>query len=103
VIPTVSSHQQAAQELARLHESQDLLVQRLERILVALALTLDAQAAAEERLDHLQNVAGMRRIRRVQHGERTLLAQRYRDVIHAIHVINAEVALGNGSVLHEPS
>ena len=91
---TGSAHRQAAQDLVRLHESRDLLVQRLERVLVALALTLDAEAAAEERLGRLQDVASPRR--QCPPIEWALLAQRYRDVIHALDVINADALLNGG-------
>jgi hypothetical protein len=93
VLPTASAHRQAAQDLARLQENRDLLVQRLERVMAALALTLDAEAAAEERIGRLQAVASTRRMHRRPPGESALLAQRYRDVIHAIEAINADVVV----------
>lgn len=75
-----------------------MLVQRLERVMVALALTLDAEAAAEERLARLQIEAGARRIHQCPSAEWAVLAQRYRDVIHAIELINDDVLVDLGGV-----
>jgi len=93
---TAETHRQLVQDLARLHDSRVLLVERLERVVVALALTLDAETAAAERLARVQEVAGARRIGMRSSAEWSLLAQRYRDVIRALEAINDEVALENG-------
>ena len=93
---TAETHRQLVQDLARLHDSRVLLVERLERVVVALALTLDAETAAAERLARLQDVAGARRIVARSSAEWTLLAQRYRDVIRALESINDEVAHEHG-------
>jgi hypothetical protein len=93
---TVETHRQLVQDLARLHDSRLLLVERLERVVVALALTLDAETAAAERLARVQDVAGARRIGTRSSAEWSLLAQRYRDVIRALEAINDEVALDHG-------
>jgi len=89
---TAETHRQLVQDVARLHDSRVLLVERLERVTVALALTLDAETAAAERLARLQDVAGARRIGTRSPAEWTLLAQRYRDIIRALEAINDEVA-----------
>ena len=93
---TAEAHRQLVNDLARLHDSRVLLVERLERVVVALALTLDAETAAAERLGRLQDIAGARRIGARSSAEWTLLAQRYRDVIRALEAINDEVAHDHG-------
>src|SRR3954468_10480573 len=93
---SAETHRQLVQDLARLHDSRLLLVERLERVVVALALTLDAETAAAERLARVQDVAGARRIGTRSSAEWSLLAQRYRDVIRALETINDEVALDYG-------
>jgi hypothetical protein len=96
---SAEAHQQMVQDLARLHDSRVLLVDRLERVVVALALTLDAETAAAERLAHLQDRAGARRITGRSADDWCLLAQRYRDVIHALESINDEVVLDQGGTV----
>jgi hypothetical protein len=93
---TAETHRQLVQDLARLRDSRVLLVERLERVVVALALTLDAETAAAERLACMQDVAGARRIGVRSSAEWSLLAQRYRDVIRALEAINDEVTLDHG-------
>ena len=93
---TVETHRQLVQDLARLHDSRVLLVERLERVVVALALTLDAETAAADRLACMQEVAGARRIGVRSSAEWSLLAQRYRDVIRALEAINDEVTMDHG-------
>jgi hypothetical protein len=93
------AHQQLVQDVARLHESRVLLVERLERVVVALALTLDAETAAADRLAHMQEAAGARRIAGRSTDEWCLLAQRYRDIIRALESINDEVVLDQGGTV----
>jgi hypothetical protein len=93
------AHGQMVQDLARLHDSRVLLVERLERVVVALALTLDAETAAAERLAHLQHRAGVRRIADRSADECILRAQRYRDVIRVLGSISEEAALDQGESL----
>jgi hypothetical protein len=93
---SAETHRQLVQDLARLHDSRGLLVERLERVVVALALTLDAETAAAERLAQVQEVAGARRIGVRSSAAWSVLAQRYRDVIRALEAINDEVALNDG-------
>src|SRR4051812_50220838 len=93
---TAETHRQLVQDLARLHDSRGLLVERLERVVVALALTLDAETAAAERLAEVQELAGARRIGVRAPAAWSGLAQRYRDGIRAVEAINDEVGLNNG-------
>jgi hypothetical protein len=93
---SAETHRQLVQDLARLHDSRGLLVERLERVVVALALTLDAETAAAERLAQVQELAGARRIGVRSSAAWSVLAQRYRDVIRALEAINDEVALNDG-------
>jgi hypothetical protein len=93
---THETHRQLVQDLARLHDSRGLLVERLERVVVALALTLDAETAATERLARVQDVAGARRIGVRSSTEWSLLAQRYRDVIRSLETINDELSVDRG-------
>jgi hypothetical protein len=90
---SAEAHGQMVQDLARLHDSRVLLVERLERVVVALALTLDAETAAAERLAHLEHRAGVRRIADRSTDECSLRAQRYRDVIRVLASISDEAAL----------
>ena len=89
-----------AQDVARLRDSRVLLVERLERVLAALALTLDAEDAAAERLARTEE-AGVPRIAGGSGPDRCRLAQRYRDVIHALETINDDflVVLGRGGTV----
>jgi hypothetical protein len=96
---SAEAHGQMVQDLARLHDSRVLLVERLERVVVALALTLDAETAAAERLAHLQHRAGVRRIADRSADECILRAQRYRDVIRVLGSISEEAALDQGESL----
>jgi excinuclease UvrABC nuclease subunit len=91
--PTMQEHREAVREIALLMQSRTLLVQRLERQIVALALTLDAEEAAQERLARIQDLAGVHQINNRPAVERALLAQRYRDLLHAIASINDELDL----------
>jgi hypothetical protein len=84
-------HAQLVNDVVLLQDSRVLLVERLERVLVALALTLDAEEAAELRLAELQARAGARRIGACQADELSSLAQRYRDVIRAVESANHDV------------
>jgi hypothetical protein len=90
------AHRQLVQDVARLHDSRILLIERLERVVVALALTLDAETAAGERLMRMQDEAGARRISTRSTDEWCLLAQRYRDIIFALESINDEVVQDEG-------
>jgi hypothetical protein len=92
--PTVQEHREAAHDVIRLQENRTLLVHRLERVVVALALTLDAEAAAEERLARIQELAGVHRIGNRTPVEWVLLAERYRHILHAIDAINDELDPG---------
>jgi hypothetical protein len=85
--PIAHDRRAAIRDMTALHESRILLVQRLERVVVALALTLDAEAAAEERLARMEEGAGQG-INNRPAGEYAMLAQRYRDILHAIDAIN---------------
>lgn len=78
-----------------------MLVERLERVLAALALTLDAEDAAAERLARAQEATGLRRIASGTVTDRCRLAQRYRDVIHALETINDDflIVLGRGGAV----
>jgi len=89
-------HEQLVRDLCLLHDSRVMLVQRLERVVVALALTLDAESAAEQRLAQIQDLAGARRIGGRPSDDWSLLAQRYREVIHALETINEETMSGGG-------
>lgn len=93
--PTAHEHCEAVRDVTQLRESRILLVERLERVVVALALTLDAEAAAEERLARLQERGGVRSITSPPPGEWALLGQRYRDLLRAIDLINDELHSGN--------
>lgn len=93
---TVEMHREAVHDVTLLQDSRILLVQRLERVMVALALTLDAEAAAEERLARIQELAGVQRLSSRQAGEWALLAQRYRDLIHAMEAVNNELRHDGG-------
>jgi len=84
-------HREAVHDLAVLHESRIQLVQRLERMVVAVALTLEAEAAAEERLACMEERAGVHRINNRPAAESAMLAQRYRDLLHAINTIDDEL------------
>jgi hypothetical protein len=88
--PTAQEHRQALHDVTLLQESRTLLAQRLERVVVALALTLDAEAAAEERLARIEERSDVRRINR-HAAEWAALAQRYRDLLHALDSINDEL------------
>lgn len=92
-------HCEALNDLSLLQDSRSLLVQRLERVVVALALTLDAEAAAEERLARMQELAGVQRISNKPAAEWARLAQRYREVLHAIGSINDDPLLDIGGRL----
>jgi hypothetical protein len=89
-------HQQMVQDLGRLHDTRTLLVERLEHIVVALTLTLDAESAAAERLAGLQEAAGARPIDSRPTEEWCRIAQRYRAVIHALESINDDYSLQQG-------
>jgi hypothetical protein len=89
--PTAQEHHEALHDVALLQENRTLLVQRLERVVVALALTLDGEAAAEERLTRIEELAGVRRISNLPAAKWAMLAQRYRDLLHAIDSINGEL------------
>lgn len=89
--PTAHEHREAVHDLAVLHESRIQLVQRLERMVVAVALTLEAEAAAEERLAGIEEQAGVHRINNRPSAESVMLAQRYRDLLHAIDSIDDEL------------
>ena len=89
-------HREAMHDVTLLQESRDVLLERLERVMVALALTLDAEAAAEERLARMQEQAGVRRISSRPAVEWSMLAQRYRDLIHAVESVNDELQLNCG-------
>jgi hypothetical protein len=91
-------HERLVQDLTLLHDSRIMLAQRLERVIVALALTLDAEVAAEQRLAQLQDGAGARRIGARTPEEWARLAQRYREVIRALESINEQALDGRGSV-----
>ena len=93
---TRDMHQEALHDLTLLEDSRILLVQRLERVVVALTLTLDAEAAAEERLVRMQELAGVQRISDRPAVEWARLAQRYRDVLHAIESIDDDALLDDG-------
>lgn len=90
-------HDQLLHDLTVLHASRLMLVERLERVIVALALTLDAEAAAELRLAEMQDLAGARRIGPCRAEEWTALAQRYRDVIHALEAANDDIGVGGAA------
>jgi len=92
------AHEQLVQDISRLQESRIQLVARLERVVVALALTLDAEAAAEQRLALIQDRAGARRLGMGPRDQWSVLAQRYRDVIRALESINTSDLDGNGSL-----
>lgn len=87
------------QDLIRLDESRLLLVERLERVVAALALTLDAEAAAVEQLADLQSDPGSRRVGGRSAAERCRLSQRYRNVIHALESIHEEGVVDRGGPL----
>ena len=89
-------HQQLVQDLSRLHETRALLIERLEHMVVALSLTLDAEAAAAERLAALQEVAGARPIDSRSTEDWCRIAQRYRAVVHALESINDDLAFHQG-------
>jgi len=89
--PTAHEHREAVHDLAVLHESRIQLVQRLERMVVAVALAIEAEAAAEERLAWLEEQAGVHRINNRPAAESAMLAQRYRDLLHAIDSIDDEL------------
>lgn len=96
--PTAHEHCEAVRDVTQLRESRILLVERLERlerVVVALALTRDAEAAAEERPARLQERGGVRRITTPARGEWAVLAQRYRDLLRAIDLVNDELHSGN--------
>ena len=89
--PTAQEHREALHDVALLQKNRLLLAQRLERVVVALALTLDAEAAAEERLARIEELAGVHRISNRPAAEWAVLAQRYRHLLHAIDSINGEL------------
>jgi len=89
--PTAREYSEALHSLTLVQESRTVLAQRLERVVVALALTLDAEAAAEEQLARIAELAGVQRISNRPAAERAKLAQRYRDLLHAIGSINDEL------------
>lgn len=86
--PTAQEHREAVDELTALQETRIRLVHRLERMVVAVALTLDAEAVVEERLARMEELAGVRRINHRPPVEWNMLAQRYRDLLHAIDSID---------------
>lgn len=96
---TRDMHREALHDVTLLQDSRILLVQRLERVVVALALTLDAEAAAEERLARMQELAGVPRISNRPAADWARLAQRYRDVLHAIESIDDAALLDDGGNL----
>jgi hypothetical protein len=75
-----------------------MLLQRLERVVVALALTLDAEAAAAQRLGQMDQLAGAHRIGRSPADEWALRAQRYRDVMRTLESINEEAEAVTGEM-----
>jgi len=89
--PTAHEFREALHEVNALQESRTQLVQRLERMVVAVALTLDAEAAAEERLARLEELTGVHRINNRPAVEWNMLAQRYRALLHAIDSIDGEL------------
>jgi excinuclease UvrABC nuclease subunit len=82
--PTADEYREAVRDLTALEGSRVQLVQRLERMAVAIALTLDAEAAAEERLARIEELTGVHRINNRPAVEWNVLAQRYRSLLHAI-------------------
>jgi len=82
--PTAADYREAVHDLTVLDKSRVELVQRLERMVVAVALTLDAEAAAEERLARIEELTGVHRINSRPAVEWNVLAQRYRSLLHAI-------------------
>lgn len=88
---SAQEHRGAVQDVIALQESRTLLVQRLERVVVALALTLDAETAAEDRLARLEELAGVSRIINRPSNDWSMLAQRYRDLLAAIGSINDQL------------
>jgi hypothetical protein len=90
------AHHEMVQDLIRLRDSRILLLERLERVVVALALTLDAETAAAERLTRVQEAAGARRLPCRSPYDWSLAATRYRDVIRALEAINEDGVLYEG-------
>ena len=93
---TAEMHREAVQDVTLLQESRCLLLERLERVMVALALTLDAEAAAEEPLARMQEQTGVHRINGQRTVEWSMLAQRYPDLIHAVGLVNDDLQLNCG-------
>lgn len=89
--PTAHDYREAVHEVNALQESRIQLVQRLERMVVAVALTLDAEAAAGERLARIEELTGVHRINYRPAVEWNMLAQRYRALLHAIDSIDDEL------------
>lgn len=96
---STEAHRQLVQDLSRLRASRVLLVERLERVIAALAMTLDAETAASEQLARLQEAAGAYRLAGRPAHDLCRTAQRYRDVIHALESISHEGAHDRGGTV----